>query len=371
MGKVDWQKCAAVIFCVMAAVAGGWLAAKYLLGVLLPFIIAWAVAMVVSPVAGWISEKSKISRKFCSAVLLVLFLGILITVTSLAVDRLIFELGRLLEWLGQGGGGVIREGLSDAARFIGSIGERLSIFGADGGDGGEFDAFISSVNDMALKFMTDMSGRFSSWLSAAALGFVKGLPSVLLMLTVTVIACFYFCLDFKSLGAALLSLLPPRLAERLPSFRARLYNAVGRWLRAYFILFGITAFELLLGFLVLGVEYPLLLAIIGALVDILPVFGTGTILIPWGIFALLGRDFKTGFGLLILYALSVVVRQIAEPKVIGGSLGIHPLLTLMSLYAGFNLFGVAGMIFAPAFLTVLGGAFGLRGRSEAGKQDKN
>ena len=368
MGRVDWQKCAAVIFCIMAAAAVGWLFVKFLLGIFLPFIIAWCVAMLVTPVAGWISKKSKIPVKFCSVVLLVLFLAIIISTTALITERLIFELGRFLDWLGQGGSGVIRDTLSGISDFIEGIAEKLSFVG-DGADIGELDAFFGSINEMVLKFMTDVTIKLSSWLSGTLLTLVKGMPSALLMLTVTVIACFYFAVDLKAINAAFISLLPRKAAARLPGLREKMYNAVGRWLRAYFILFCITTFELLLGFIILGVEYPLLLAIVGALVDILPVFGTGTILIPWGIFSLMGRDFKTGFGLLILYAVTVVVRQVAEPKVIGESLGVHPLLTLVALYAGFKLFGVGGMIIVPALLAVLGGM--LHSRSRKSESAKN
>ena len=104
---------------------------------------------------------------------------------------------------------------------------------------------------------------------------------------------------------------------------------------------------LLIGFWVLRVEYAFLLAFLIALADLLPVIGVGTILIPWSIVMLLQRQFYLGFGLLILFFAISLVRQVAEPKVLGKSLGLHPLLTLFATYVGFVLFGIVGMILAP------------------------
>lgn len=94
-------------------------------------------------------------------------------------------------------------------------------------------------------------------------------------------------------------------------------------------------------------DYAFLLAAVIAVIDILPVLGVGTVLIPWATIAFIERNMRLGFGLLILYGVIVIVRQFAEPKIVGGTLGIHPLLTLAAMYLGFRLFGVAGMIIGP------------------------
>ena len=105
----------------------------------------------------------------------------------------------------------------------------------------------------------------------------------------------------------------------------------------------------------MGVDYALSLSLAVAAVDLLPVLGTGTVLIPWGIFSLLTKNFRLGFGLLILYALLTVVRQISEPRVLGQSLGIHPILTLVAIYGGLRLAGVWGMLLFPLALVIIKG----------------
>jgi predicted PurR-regulated permease PerM len=120
-----------------------------------------------------------------------------------------------------------------------------------------------------------------------------------------------------------------------------------KYIKAYGILLLLTFALLLIGFWILGVEYAFLLAFLIALADLLPVIGVGTILIPWGIIMLIQKEFYLGFGLLILFLAISLIRQVAEPKVLGKSLGLHPLLALFATYVGFTLFGLLGMILAP------------------------
>ena len=109
----------------------------------------------------------------------------------------------------------------------------------------------------------------------------------------------------------------------------------------------ITFAMLLVGFLIIDVEYYFLLSVILALIDFLPVLGVGLALIPWGLFLLATGDLYRGMGLLILYAVIMITRQITEPRIIGDSLGIHPLVTLFAMYLGFTLFDIVGMILGP------------------------
>ena len=117
----------------------------------------------------------------------------------------------------------------------------------------------------------------------------------------------------------------------------------------------LTFVQLLIGFMVLDIRFPFLFALLVAAVDFLPVLGTGTVLIPWGIvLAVAGSPFK-GVGLLILWVITLIVRQIAEPKIMGKSLGIHPLFSLLATYFGLKLFGIGGMLLFPIMLSVASG----------------
>lgn len=137
-----------------------------------------------------------------------------------------------------------------------------------------------------------------------------------------------------------------------------------RYLRAYLILLAITFLCLFVGFSILGVDYAFLLALLTAVVDMLPVLGVGTVLIPWAAVMLLQERFYLGFGLLILYGVMLILRQIMEPRLVGKSLGLHPVLTLFAGYAGWRLFGVIGMILGPPVAMLLRIALGAKVREE-------
>ena len=109
----------------------------------------------------------------------------------------------------------------------------------------------------------------------------------------------------------------------------------------------ITFAVILIGLMLMRIRYALLMAFIISLLDALPVIGIGIILVPWGIWSLITGEMGIGIGLLILYAVSAIVRQIAEPRIVGKSLGIHPLVTILLMYVGYTLFGLAGLIFLP------------------------
>jgi sporulation integral membrane protein YtvI len=134
---------------------------------------------------------------------------------------------------------------------------------------------------------------------------------------------------------------------RLSGWRASVEHFSKGYLKAYLLLFLLTFSELFLGFSILRVEYALLLALLVSLVDLLPVLGVGIVLVPWSIVMLLQRDYRLGAGLLILYGTVLLVRQIMEPRLVGKSLGLHPLITLFASYAGWRLFGVLGMLLGP------------------------
>ena len=137
-------------------------------------------------------------------------------------------------------------------------------------------------------------------------------------------------------------------------------QTAGRYLRAFSLLLLIMFLVLFVGLTIIGAEYALLLAAITAIVDILPVLGVGTVLVPWSVISYISGDISRGTAILILYVAVIILRQFIEPKIIGKSLGIHPLLSLFSMYVGLRVFGVIGIILAPALVA------GLRTLKDAG-----
>ena len=194
------------------------------------------------------------------------------------------------------------------------------------------------------------------------------LPEMFITFIVTLIATFYF-----SAGRGkeqLAEIVPERARGRLSEVGKRLKTAAKGWIRAYLVIFLITFVELFAGLSVLRVKYAFLLAVLIATVDILPILGTGTVLIPWAVVSLMMKNFKLGIGLLVLFGVITVVREVVEPKIVGKSLGISPILALISMYAGLKLFGFAGMIIVPAAATLAVAAIGEDKKKTIDKSEK-
>lgn len=130
-------------------------------------------------------------------------------------------------------------------------------------------------------------------------------------------------------------------------------NTVFVVIRAYLVIMFITFIELSIGFTILGLAHAILIGFLIAIFDILPVLGTGGIMIPWAIMTLFQRNFRMGFGLLIIYIFVTIIRNIVEPKIVGRQLGIHPVITLMSMFVGANLLGIIGLFGFPITISLL------------------
>ena len=322
------------VICMYAVIAGAvaYITVKYLIALFLPFIIAWVIAALLQPMIVYLYRRFRVPQKAVSVILvLVLFAtaGLLLFIIS---DRLIWECGRFVAWLSENADII----MSEVSALLEKLTERIPIsFGEE-----HIASAVTEVIDGALLSIT---ARVPEMVSAA----VDILPRSLFFTIMLIAACLYICAGYQEIGGYIERRLPRGIAEILSRGRGQMANAGRRYLRAYAVMFAITFAELLIGLSMFKIDYAFMMAIIIAAVDILPVLGTGTILIPWGIVLLTTGDYYTGFGMLIIYAVVTVVRQIMEPRIVGVSIGLHPLVTLMTMYVGFRLFGFMGIILLP------------------------
>ena len=359
-----WRYYATVSVCVLSLGAVAYLIFKYALPIAVPFLAAFAVGSVVSPTAEYLSKKTKIPRCVWGAALTVVLIALAVTLAILAFDRLISELIHFLENLNRGEGVSI---IDRAAEYVSGLTSRLPIL----------RELRASMGDS--EFWENLDGTFKSSIEGtverlaekipAFLGrLAANLPETFITFIVTLIATFYF-----SAGRGkeqLAEIVPERARGRLSAVGKRLKTAAVGWLRAYLVIFLITFVELFAGLSVLRVKYAFLLAVLIATVDILPILGTGTVLIPWAVISLLMKNIRLGIGLLVLFGVITVVREVVEPKIVGKSLGISPILALISMYAGLKLFGFAGMIIVPAAATLAASAIGEDKKKTIDKSEK-
>lgn len=338
MEKWDWQRLSAMLFCALVGIGALFFIGRYLFPVLLPFLAAFLLARLVRTPAQKLSEWLRLPEGVAAVGLLLL----LLTAGGAGLWCLLWYLGReavaLVERLLSDG--TLATLLSDVQTWGAELLSRVGVT----------EELLPSLSDVCF----DALGGIAASLPASLSSILSPLPEYLFFALLVLVASVYFCLDKGESVRALASLLPVSLRTRAASLRKRCGVLMGRYLRAYLCLFSMTLGILFFGFLLLGIEHALLLSLLIAAADLLPVIGVGTVLIPWGLFLLLTGEGGRGIALLVLYLVVSVARQLAEPRLVGKSLGVHPLLSLLVTYAGLRLFGFWGLVLSPLASVAIG-----------------
>ena len=311
---------------------------KYVLVAVLPFAIAWLVAVASCRPAEYLTEKTRIPTRILriviSAVATLVTAALAVVLARLAFD----QLWSLLAGLAEGG---------ELSAMMRSLSEQvLGIFGKL--------RLPDELKQSLAEALSGMIGRVLTGLGAILTTVASAVPGILLFLTVTVIAVIYFAWDLEGISAAVRAIMPPKCREMASAAKSGIMTVTGKYLRSYTLLLLITFAEMLIGFLILGVRYAFLFALLVSILDLLPVIGVGTALVPASVFCFLSGRGGLGIGILLLFAVSAIIRQLAEPKILGKNLGVHPLLTLVSMYIGYSLFGFAGILLLPLFVIAVG-----------------
>jgi sporulation integral membrane protein YtvI len=191
--------------------------------------------------------------------------------------------------------------------------------------------------------VTDISVKAVSLLS----GWATKLPSRLLSAVICVVATVFMTADFSRITAFLLRQVPERPRHVIRQAKLSFVAVVKKYVKSYGIIMGVTFLEILVGLLILRQENALVISALIAVFDIFPIVGAGMILVPWGIVTMLNGDLAKGIGLLALWVIVIVVRQIMEPRVVGHQVGLHPLVTLAAMFIGSKLFGAVGLLGLP------------------------
>lgn len=314
-----------------------WLLGKYLAACLAPFIIAYIVSRAVRPAAAFISRRAGVGRRFVSVFIVIILIA--------AIFFLFSYVATVISEEAAGVASTVSDWLSDEDNALKSALDHLFAatdrFPVLSESGGALYGAVTSVVKEALS-------SAASFAASAASNVISGLPKFVLAVVTTVIATFYLCTDKGKIQSEVASFIGDARAAKLSKVRERLDGAVASYFKGYLTLMLLTLAELVVAFLLLGVDNALFLALTLALIDMLPVLGAGTIIVPWALIELFAvRDTALGAGLLATAAVMYVVRQIAEPRIIGGAMGVHPLITLTSAYVGLVLFGIAGVIILP------------------------
>ncbi|MBQ8302335.1 MAG: sporulation integral membrane protein YtvI [Clostridia bacterium] len=309
---------------------------KYVLPVLMPFLIAFLVAAITKSPAKRLSDRTRVPERIYR-----LMMSLFLTLISILFVLLIFWQATL----------ALRNFLSDMGEgnrvydIITSIlSPTSSIFG---------DVIPSGLAEKISENLGALMTNALSGVASLVTTVAGALPQVFLFILVTLISLVYFSLDYDRITSAAVKLLPRRAREALVSLKEGVIDATVKYLRSYLLIMLITYGTMLLGLFILRVEHSAVIALFIALLDILPVLGVGTVLVPWSIFELFWGTRFLGIGLMLLFILNAVLRQIIEPKIVGKSLNLHPIVTLILLYAGYAIFGILGLLLLPMLAAVI------------------
>lgn len=318
-----------------------WLSARYLLPVLLPFILAALMALAAEPLVAALEKRTHLPRSAATGIGVTIVLVILTLLVLVLGALMLRQLQRLVEYLPDLEGTAM-QGLESLEDWMLALTTNVP----EGLQG----MLTHSIEDL-FSGSTVFFDRLSGWLLALASGVVSQLPDSALGIGTWLLASFMFSAKLPRIRTFLRSRIGPTWQEKwLPALR-RLKGSVFGWLTAQLKLMSITFAVLAGGFLLLRVRYGVLMAALISLVDALPILGTGTILIPWSVVCFLQGETVRGIGLLGTYAAAALLRSMLEPKLVGKQLGLDSLLTLVAMYAGYRLWGILGLLLAP-LLTV-------------------
>ncbi len=332
-----------LFYIVLGCVAAYFLFTK-MLGWFLPFLLAALFAWMAEPLVKFLEKKVKVPRKLSSIVSILVVISLIALVFYFVGKRLVMEISSLAEYMPY---------LMDRLPYaFNTIEEKLHLLNHYVSGFG-FDMELENLIATALEHLSGVLTSLTTMAGSFAYRVVRRLPSLLIGVLVFLISTYFMSSDKEKILDFLNRQITEKWRLRAKEIKGYLSGAFFKYVKAQLILMSITFGELLIAFAIIGVKSPFILALILAVVDMLPVLGTGTILIPWALGSLLLSDYKLALGLIITYGVCLVMRQILEPKVVSGQIGIHPLLTLMALYIGLKTLGIFGMLLGVIVLILI------------------
>ncbi len=337
-----WQVGIRLLFSLLATAAFvviGW----NLLRFLMPFVIGWIIAAIAAPLVNWLEKRLKIVKKLGSALIVILVLAAIILVIYFGISRLVAEISDLIrnfpEMYAQ-----LETGLRQIGDTLSGIFDRLPS-GIQSG----WNAVVKNLD----QYMGNLVSNISEPTVTAAGNIAKQVPSYLISFLVSVLSAYFFIVQREEVLNWLKKVSPKSVQKRMILVIDNLRYAVGGYFKAQFKIMAIVFVILLVGLGILNTGYFVLVAFLIAFLDFLPFFGTGTAMIPWAVYKFFMGDYKMTVALIVIYVITQAVHQLLQPKLVGDSVGLNPLVTLVLLYIGYRMGGILWMILAVPIGMVL------------------
>lgn len=369
MDKAEFRRKKIINIVYYAIVLGlAYLFLKYCFSMFAPFLFAFFIAVIVQRPTNFITRKTKIKKGITATILVLLLYLIIAALISLIGVKLVDGIKSLVSF--------ITEKLSDIPTLIENVKTwALNVVGflPDGIEARAtrsmvpfFDALKEKSAAEIASFIMDKASsgeKFSlSSLSTPLSGIwstAKQIPSVFVAVMIAIVSSCFMAVDYDRLVKFIKGQLSSENETKLSATKRIVLTSLGKLIKSYVLIICITGIELFIGlnFLTLIGLYDdghiFALSLIIAILDILPVIGTGTFMVPWALYSLITGKVGLAIGLFVVYAIIYVVRQIIEPKIVGGTVDLPPFVTLMGMYIGSQLFGVIGIFLLPILIIII------------------
>lgn len=369
MDKAEFRRKKIINIVYYAIVLGlTYLFLKYCFSMFLPFMVAFFIAIIVQRPTNFLTRKTKIKKGITATILVLLVYLIVVALISLIGVKLVDGIKSLIAF--------IQGKLTDIPTLIENI-KNWSLntvgFLPDSLEEKATKSMVPFFEALKEKSATEIAGfimdkasngeKFSlSSLSTPLSGLwstAKQIPSAFVAVMITIVSSCFMAVDYDRLVKFIKGQISPENEKKLSATKRIVFKSLGKLIKSYILIICITGIEIFIGlnFLTLIGIYKdgniIALSLIIAVLDILPVIGTGTFMVPWAIYSLITGKLGLAIGLFVVYAIIYIVRQIIEPKIVGGTVDLPPFVTLMGMYIGSQLFGVIGIFLVPILIIII------------------
>ena len=329
-------------FAILAAAA--FLLLRYGLPALMPFVLAFLLAYCLKRPIRFLAEKLRLGRRAAALLTVLLFYGTIGLFLAFLSVRAISGVSQFIVNLP----GLYAEYAEPVLTSFFESAEEFFLY--------QDPELLNQLNAVWEQFLNSL-GQQVTGLSVGVMGVLSGmassLPAFFIRLVLMIIASFFIAMDYDALTGFCMDQMSGRTKKIFLQIKEYVVGTLFVCIRSYALIMSITFVELAVGLTLIGVEYSVAIALFIAVFDILPVLGTGGIMIPWVILEAFRGDLALAVRLLIVYVAITVIRNILEPKIVGSQIGLHPVVTLASMFLGAQLFGVIGLFGFPIGLSLL------------------
>ncbi|NLJ59177.1 MAG: sporulation integral membrane protein YtvI [Tissierellia bacterium] len=310
----------------------------YMVHWVMPFLVGFLIALALRPVTRFVNKLLNSTGKGVALFVIALFYAFVVILLWFLLSFLITQTADLINLLPKLYFNRLEPRLLEFNDWIVVNAKTISP---------EAAGTISQIVTNGINYIANVIKNISITFVQFATKLISRFPLYLISVIFTIILSVFISLEYDFIVSFIKKQLPDKFNKNFQEARKFITGTLWKMIKSYMLIMIITFIELFIGLSILDIKYALPIAAIVAFLDIMPVLGTGGIIIPWAIVELILKNYYLGIGLFILYIVVTVIRNIIEPKIVGSQIGLHPIITITSMYAGLRLFSVAGIIIGP------------------------